>query len=367
MNKSDADDILATQSGEAVEDTADAAEPAGAEQEEADLMDLIDSIEDLGREIPEDSELPEDLPVSGEESSAEEQPAPEDQPGELDVDTEKKGLRGILARLLSMRFAPVKRKGGVKKETEPAKKSETESIAEAEAEQKKQKEINPQRKGKAEKGQAAAQEPPDSDNSDGSLIDPDQEGEGKAPAPPAKPALMRRPKKKVTQQGTPGQQDASGKKVRMRIAKPGESKSAGSKGKKTVVIASAAAFAVGVAAAFMLILLSGSDPSAEDIILKAHSYAESGRYSLAVKEYGKLVEDEDFQADAYLGIAEALVFKGDEEGAILNLETGYSITEDKRLEDMLHQLREKIKEDVIDEAADDTDEAAEDTAGDASD
>ncbi len=157
---------------------------------------------------------------------------------------------------------------------------------------------------------------------------PDSQGE----TPPPKEKKKKEKKPKVKPPKKPKQKKAP---------KPKKDKKDPAEGKKKrtlllVLILSGVLVAGGILTAVLLVR-SANKPEAK--LQKAEKYTAEQQYDKAVAIYDKLITDNQMVAEAYLGMAEALLESGDEQGAILKLETGYQATDDSRIQQRLQELR----------------------------
>lgn len=78
----------------------------------------------------------------------------------------------------------------------------------------------------------------------------------------------------------------------------------------------------------------------EKSIALAERYLAEMNYEQAIIEFDKVIDMDMYNADAYLGKAKALIALGRTDEAIDVLETGYELTKDQRLLDLLELLKE---------------------------
>jgi Leucine-rich repeat (LRR) protein len=71
-------------------------------------------------------------------------------------------------------------------------------------------------------------------------------------------------------------------------------------------------------------------------------YLEELRYDVAILAFNRAIEIDPMNADAYLGLAQAYLGKGETENAISALERGIEATGDTRLKEMLQRLRPEV-------------------------
>ena len=71
-------------------------------------------------------------------------------------------------------------------------------------------------------------------------------------------------------------------------------------------------------------------------------YLEEMKYEEAIVAFQKVIELDDKNVEAYLGLSQAYVALGDTEQALTVLETGYEKTQDQRIQEKLDELREML-------------------------
>lgn len=109
--------------------------------------------------------------------------------------------------------------------------------------------------------------------------------------------------------------------------------------KKVLIGIVIAVIAVIVAVVIGIVASQGGDNAKLQKLLDAgQKYLAEMNYEQAIAVYEEVIALEPKNVEAYLGMAEAYIGMGDTESAIKALETGYEITKDKRLQDMLEGL-----------------------------
>ena len=96
--------------------------------------------------------------------------------------------------------------------------------------------------------------------------------------------------------------------------------------KKQIIIVSMVFIAIAVCVIFAV--SAGSKPTAESLLKEAQGYFESLDYDKAIAVYNDLLRTERSCKDAYLGLAEAYLVKGNTNKAVEILERGLSYAED---------------------------------------
>ena len=106
---------------------------------------------------------------------------------------------------------------------------------------------------------------------------------------------------------------------------------------KIIIPVAVAALAVILAAVF----INFSPKESADIsslMSTAQKYLVEQNYEQAIAEFGKVIDLDPMNTDAYLGLADAYIGMGDTDSAIQWLEKGYELTGDERLKKMLDEL-----------------------------
>lgn len=109
--------------------------------------------------------------------------------------------------------------------------------------------------------------------------------------------------------------------------------------KKVLIGIVIAVIAVIVAVVIGIVASQGGDNAKLQKLLDAgQKYLAEMNYEQAIAVYEEAIALEPKNVEAYLGMAEAYIGMGDTESAIKALETGYEITKDKRLQEMLEGI-----------------------------
>ena len=106
---------------------------------------------------------------------------------------------------------------------------------------------------------------------------------------------------------------------------------------KIIIPAAIAVIAVIIAAVFINFSLKESVDVAS-LMSTAQKYLVEQNYEQAIAEFGKVIDLDPMNADAYLGLADAYIGMGDTASAIEWLQKGYELTGDERLKKMLDSL-----------------------------
>lgn len=111
----------------------------------------------------------------------------------------------------------------------------------------------------------------------------------------------------------------------------------------------------------MLVLLC-SCQTGESLVENGQKYLENGDYDKAEESFTKAMEHQDVQKDAYIGLYNVYIAKGENESAENRLREGYQQTQDEEIKSLLEQVviekfeRSGMNEDIglKNEAVDDT-------------
>ena len=112
-----------------------------------------------------------------------------------------------------------------------------------------------------------------------------------------------------------------------------------------------AAVVVIVVAVVLVFVLNGQDDNNDkDTISAAEKYMEDEEYEKAIDVYDDILDEDDENVAAYLGMAEAYEELGDIEEAAEVLEEGYEKTGSSRIEKVLKRLEKPKQDDTISSA-----------------
>lgn len=128
----------------------------------------------------------------------------------------------------------------------------------------------------------------------------------------------------------------------------------GKEHKKILIAIMVAVIAVVATVVIGIVASRGGDSAKLQKLLDAgQKYLTEMNYEQAIAVYKEAIALEPKNVDAYLGMAEAYIGMGDTESAIKALETGYEVTKDKRLKDMLDGILagEALEENVPEDAS----------------
>ena len=110
----------------------------------------------------------------------------------------------------------------------------------------------------------------------------------------------------------------------------------------------------------VLLVRSGREKKLNEQLKLAERYLDELDYDKAIAAYREVLEIDEMNVDAYLGIAKAYVAKGQYDKAIRTLEKGYDLSEDERIKQMLEEVREeKRKAEEASEAEEEVEEIKE--------
>ena len=110
------------------------------------------------------------------------------------------------------------------------------------------------------------------------------------------------------------------------------------KTKLKIIIPIAVAAVTVIIAAVFINFSPKESVDVSSLMSTAQKYLVEQNYEQAIAEFGKVIDLDPMNADAYLGLAEAYIAVGDTESAIEILQKGYELTGDERLKKMLDEL-----------------------------
>ncbi len=111
--------------------------------------------------------------------------------------------------------------------------------------------------------------------------------------------------------------------------------------KKGIIIAAVLVIAL-IIAVLVFMFSQGGKKSLEEYLDLGSKYLQEQDYDNAIAAFTEALKIDDMSVDAYLGLADAYVGKGDVDKAIEILETGYEKTGDERIQARLDELGDNI-------------------------
>jgi len=187
-----------------------------------------------------------------------------------------------------------------------------------------------------------------SDEGDESLVDPAQEGEGRAVDNAADSKADKKALKKKRKEEKAAKKEAAAaakKAAKQKEAKAKAQKSVKDKkqggGKVPLIVAAACVLVIGSGVGAYFLLWGGS-ATPEELLTRARDYTDQGEYEKSLDIFNQLIEDEGMEPEivvqSYLGLADTLLATGDFEAAISTLQAGYEETQDLLISERLDEL-----------------------------